>query len=67
MISHTKSFRVRNMKLRPQDLESCGVTKSLLEQLQPLITPAPPSRVTRVELSFFHVKRREHANEERSR
>ncbi|MBB5256834.1 hypothetical protein DB728_20290 [Rhizobium leguminosarum bv. viciae USDA 2370] len=67
MISHAKSFRVQNMKLRSQDLESCGITKGLLEELRPLIPPAPPSRVTRVELSFFHVKRREHANEERSR
>lgn len=67
MISHAKSFRVRNMKLRSQDLESCGITKGLLEQLRPLILPSSPPRVNNVALSFFHVKRREHANEERSR
>jgi hypothetical protein len=67
MISHAKSFRARNMKLRPQDLESCGITKGLLEQLRPLIPASPRSQVSGVELSFFHVKKKGACNEERSR
>ncbi|MDP9762100.1 hypothetical protein QE432_002191 [Agrobacterium sp. SORGH_AS 745] len=66
MISHAKSLRVRNMKLRPQDFESCGITKSLLDRLRPLITPSPGTRANSVELSFFHVKKGSMRNERHS-
>lgn len=66
MISHARSFRVQNMKLRSEDLESCGITECLLDRLRPLITPSPGIRANNVELSFFHVKKGSMRNEKHS-
>jgi len=60
MINHARSFYAGSMKLRSEDLESCGIPQALWEQLRPLIRLPRVARENDDELSFIHHER-EHA------
>ncbi len=56
MINHAESFYVSSVKIRGEDLESCGITGRLLEQLRPLISLPRVARANLDELPLFNNK-----------
>lgn len=59
MISHAHGTHVQNTPISIEDLVKLGVSTRVLSELAPMVADFATASADIVELSFFHVKRRD--------